>query len=192
MSDSPRYTYTYLNKRAHDAALYGYAFVALAASILALYRFFPAMLSEDAGAMTTAIFVVLVSLCTLLLVWPVLTLKKKRGWFIRKGSATLSADGVTFSPGATIAFADIFRVSCKTVADFGNRYEVLRIGYGTKSFSIFGCETPGSGEETDLTRLAHAIGRRCEQLESAGEDGEILYRRPAPPEDPNAIHFHNR
>lgn len=192
MSDTPRFTYTYLNKRAHDAALYGYTFVALAASILALYRFFPAMLSEDAGAMTTAIFVVLASLCTLLLVWPVLMLKKRRGWFIRKGSATLGADGVTFAPGETIAFADIFRVSCRRVADFGNRYEVLRVGHGTKTLSIFGCEAPENGEETDLMRLAHAIGRCCDQLEPAGEDGDVLYRRPAPPEDPNAIHFRNR
>ncbi len=192
MSTPRSFSYTYLDKRAHDLALYGYAFAALALSILALHRLFPAILAETAGAMMTAVFVVLVSVCALILIWPMLAWKKKRRWFIHEGVATVTAEGVAFAPGASIAFADVFRIRCGNASDFGNRYEVLRIGYGTKRFRICGDRPRADGEETALTRLARAIGDACPQLTLEEDDGDILYRRPAPPEDPNAPRFHAR
>ncbi|MDO4355219.1 MAG: hypothetical protein Q4E13_01750 [Clostridia bacterium] len=192
MPDTRQFTYTYLDKRTHDLAMYGYAFAALAISIFALYRFFPAILAETAGAMMTAVFVVLVSLCALILIWPMLALKKKHRWFIREGVATVTAEGVRFASGTSIAFSNIFRVSCGNASDFGNRYEALRIMYGTKRLQICGVEQRAGGEETALTRLARAIGDACPQLEFEVRDGDLLYRRPAPPENPNAIHFHKR
>lgn len=188
MSNPRKFEYTYLDKRTHDAVLYSYTFVALAVSIIALYSFFPSILAESAGAMVTAVFVVLVSLCVLILVLPMLKLKKKLGWFIRRGSAAVDADGVTFTPGVRIAFSDVFRVSCVNAADFGNRFEALRIGYGTKTFRVYGVDPREAGEDTTLVQLARAIGEACPQLECADEDGDILYRKPIV-EDPDAIHF---
>lgn len=192
MPNAQQYTYIYLDKRTHDLVLYGYTFAALALSIFLLYHFFPSILTGTAGAMITALFVVLVSICALILIWPMLMLKKKYRWFIHEGTAVLTERDATFAPGVTIAYSDINRLVCKNVADFGNRFEVLRIGHGARSFQIYGIEDRGSADETPLLQLTRAIGSACPQLAFSEEDGDIFYRIPAPEADPNAIHFRKR
>ena len=121
--------YTYADKRRQDIITYAYILTAIIIGLAAMALLFPQLVVPEAGSMFTAIYIIAASLIALVLVFPFMKLKKSRGWFIRTGEAVIGSDSVTFTPGATIAYKDIFRILCDDTSDFGRPTQRLRIAY---------------------------------------------------------------
>lgn len=178
MSDKIRYTY--VNKRKQDVITYAYILAALIISLAAMARFFPQLVASDAGGMMTAIYIVASGIITLLLVLPFMKLKKKYNWFVAEGEATLGEKSITFNPGVTIAYKDIFRILCDNTADFGRPTQRLRVAFATTAFQLIVEQHRADDEETPFVQIARALGAKCAHLESTDYKSDIEYRMPKP------------
>lgn len=185
MSDNQKIQYTYINKCKQDTIMYAYILAALAVGLLAVAKLFPALVAPEARNMLTAIYIVASGIVALVLILPFMKLKKSRGWFITQGAAELGRDSVTFTPGATIAYKDIFRILCDNTADFGRPTQRLRIAHSTTVFQLVLEQHRADDETTPFVQIARALGEKCTHLENADYNSDIEYKmpKPAPAED---------
>ena len=177
---SNKIRYTYVNKRKQDVITYVYILAALLISLAAMAKFFPQLVASDAGGMMTAIYIVASGIITLILVLPFMQLKKKFNWFIAEGEATLGENSITFTPGVTIAYKDIFRILCDNTADFGRPTQRLRVAYATTAFQLIVEQHRAEEEHTPFVQIARALGEKCTHLENADYKSDIEYRMPKP------------
>lgn len=179
--------YEYLNKKKQDIVMYSSILVALAVSLFAIAKLFPALVAAEARNLYTIAYIVLSSVLALLLLTPLMKLKKRNRWFFVKGEAELGADSITFTPGVTIAYADIYRIVCDNTADFGRPCQKLRISYGTTAFQLWQDQHRAEDEITPFVEIARALGEKCPQLISDDYNTDIVYRQPDPEPDPDEI-----
>ena len=118
--------------------------------------------------------------------------RKKYNWFVAEGEATLSADSVTFTPGATIAYKDIFRILCDNTADFGRPTQRLRVAYGTTALQLTAEQHRAEDEMTPFVQIARALGEKCSHLENADYNSDIEYKMPAPKPAEDEIIYRKR
>ena len=186
--------YTYADKRRQDIITYAYILTAIIIGLAAMALLFPQLVAPEAGSMFTAIYIIAASLIALVLVFPFMKLKKSRGWFIRTGEAVIGSDSVTFTPGATIAYKDIFRILCDDTSDFGRPTQRLRIAYATKVFQLTLEQHRGENDAVPFVQIARALGEKCSHLENADYKTDIEYRmpKPKPADDEEEIIYRKR
>ena len=189
---SQKIKYTYVNKKKQDIIMYTYIIAALAIALAAIAWLFPALVAPEARGLMTAAYIVISGLLALVLILPMMRLKKKYNWFVAEGEATLSADSVTFTPGATIAYNDIFRILCDNTADFGRPTQRLRVAYGTTALQLTVEQHRAEDEMTPFVQIARALGEKCSHLENADYNSDIEYKMPAPKPAEDEIIYRKR
>lgn len=189
---SQKIQYTYVNKKKQDIIMYAYILIALVIALAAIAALFPALVGPEARGMLTAIYIVASGLLALALILPFMHLKKKHNWFVAAGEATLSKDSITFNPGMTIAYADIFRILCDNTADFGRPTQRLRVAYKTTAFQLTVEQHRAEDEQTPFVQIARALGEKCSHLENADYNSDIEYKMPAPKQDEDEIIYRKR
>ena len=191
MSDN-KIQYTYVNKRKQDIVMYTYIIAALIIALAAVAMLFPALVAPEARNMLTAIYIVGSALLALVLILPFMKLKKKHNWFIAQGTAELGSEAITFTPGARIAYKDIFRILCDNTADFGRPTQRLRIAYGTTAFQLTLEQHRADEETTPFVQIARALGEKCSHLVSADYNSDIEFVMPKPKADEDEIIYRKR
>lgn len=184
--------YTYVNKKKQDIVMYAYIIAALVIALAVVAKLFPALVAPEARNLLTAVYIVVSGLLALLLILPFMKLKKKHNWFVAEGEAVLSDDCVTFNPGVTIAYADIFRILCDNTADFGRPTQRLRVAYKTTAFQLTVEQHRGEEEQTPFVEIARALGEKCSHLENADYKSDIEYKMPAPKPAEDEIIYRKR
>ena len=184
--------YEYLNKKKQTIVMYASVLIALAISLFVIAKLFPALVAAEARDLHTIAYIVLSSLLTLLLLTPMMRLKKSRRWFFAQGVAQFGSDSVTFVPGVSIAYQDIYRIVCDNTADFGRPCQKLRVAYGTTTFQLWQEQHRADDEITPFVEIAHALGQRCPHLISEDSGADVIYRQPDPEPDPEEIIYRKR
>lgn len=189
---SNKINYTYVNKKKQDVIMYAYILAALAIALIAVAKLFPALVAPEARNMLTAIYIVGSALLALVLILPFMKLKKKNNWFLQQGTAELGSDSIAFTPGATIAYKDIYRILCDNTADFGRPTQRLRIAYGTTAFQLTLEQHRADEDETPFVQIARALGEKCSHLVSADYNSDIEYVMPKPEPAEDEIIYRKR
>lgn len=189
---SNKIRYTYVNKKKQDVVMYTYILAALIIALAAVAKLFPQLVAPEARNMLTAIYIVGSGLLALVLILPFMTLKKRNNWFVNEGVAELGADAITFHPGITIAYKDIFRILCDNTADFGRPTQRLRVAYKTTAFQLSVEQHRSDDEETPFVQIARALGEKCTHLENADYNTDIEYKMPKPQPEEDEIIYRKR
>lgn len=179
--------YEYLNRKKQDIVMYSSILIALVISLFVVAKLFPALVAAEARNLYTIAYIILSSLLALLLLTPVMKLKKSRRWFFVQGEAELGAETITFKPGVSIAYKDIYRIVCDNTADFGRPCQKLRVSYGTTAFQLWQEQHRAEDEITPFVEIARALGEKCPHLINDGYNTDIVYRQPDPEPDPDEI-----